>query len=507
MIQTRVKRVARNKTWASGLFVVALMATMLLAAEPAYAATFTVDRNDDPDPATAGACTAAPNDCSLRGAIVAANAAAGADAITVPADTYALTRAGASEEAASTGDLDVTGELTISGAGARTTSVAGGAAPFDDRIFHNLSGATVTITGLTITGGKLPNGIGGGVFNRGDLTLDKVAVKGNTASAVGGILSNESTLNLTDSTVSGNSAPGDTGDSGGVLQSGGTANITNSTISGNRAGRFGSGVLAGGDAFMNILNSTIASNTSSRLGGGILTVGPATLTVKNTIVVANTTDNCDTAQISGGTISSQGNNISSDGSCGFTEPTDKQNTNPLLGPLQNNGGPTNTRALLAGSPAVDKGANTACPPRDQRGFVRKDGDGNGTIVCDIGSFESNDLTPPKVKRVVPAENATGIAPATNVSAFFSEAMRAGSINTKTVRLFKAGTTTPLAAAVSYDPEKQKAILNPDANLQRGVKYKAVVTTGARDLAGNRLDQNATEENNQPMKWTFTTGSS
>ncbi|MGH7359235.1 MAG: hypothetical protein ACREJR_10515, partial [Candidatus Rokuibacteriota bacterium] len=77
----------------SRLVTVLLSAALLaVAAAPAQAATFTVDRNDDPDPATANACTAAPADCSMRGAIVAANAAAEADAITVPAGTYTLTR-------------------------------------------------------------------------------------------------------------------------------------------------------------------------------------------------------------------------------------------------------------------------------------------------------------------------------------------------------------------------------------------------------------------------------
>jgi hypothetical protein len=116
-------RATTGRIMALGLLLVA--ACLLLAARPAHAATFAVDRNDDPDPTTANACTAAPNDCSLRGAIVAANAADGPDDITLPADDYALTRAGADEDAASTGDLDVTGDLTLTGAGARTTSVAG----------------------------------------------------------------------------------------------------------------------------------------------------------------------------------------------------------------------------------------------------------------------------------------------------------------------------------------------------------------------------------------------
>jgi hypothetical protein len=137
-----------------GLFAATLMMVgLVLVAKPAHAPTLTVDRKDDPDPATAKSCTAVPSDCSLRGAIVATNAAAGADAITVPAETYTLTIAGAGEDAASTGDLDITDELTITGAGARATSVVGGPAPFDDQIFDNQPGTTATIIGLTITGG------------------------------------------------------------------------------------------------------------------------------------------------------------------------------------------------------------------------------------------------------------------------------------------------------------------------------------------------------------------
>ena len=365
------------------ILVVALALACLVAAaplaRPAHAATtFTVDRTDDPDPMTANACTADPNDCSLRGAIVAANAATGADTISVPEGTYTLTRAGAEEDAASTGDLDVTGELTITGAGARTMSVVGGAAPFDDRIFDNLPGVKTTITGLTITGGKT---FAGGVQNQGDLTLREVTVKGNTGNGngVGGIFGRGGTLNLIDSTVSGNSAPS----IGGLYQLGGVANITNSTISSNKTtsqAGFSSGVVADEAALVNIRNSTIVSNESARLGGGILTSTGTTVLVKNTIVAGNSQDNCDTAQF-GGAISSQGNNISSDDSCNFTQPTDKRNTNPRLGPLTNNGGPTDTHALLKRSPAINAGG-APFPTTDQRGVTRPQGS-----ASDIGAFE------------------------------------------------------------------------------------------------------------------------
>jgi hypothetical protein len=223
--------------------------------------------------------------------------------------------------------------------------------------------------------------------------------------------------------------------------------------------------------------------------------GPATL--KNTTVANNpSTGQC------GGTggvpITDGGYNLDSGTSCGFaTENNSLSSTNPMLGPLADNGGPTKTHALLEGSPAIDKG-NSFGATADQRSVSRPLGP-----ASDIGSFEFMDTTAPKVERVVPAENATGIAPGANVSAFFSEAMRAGSINLNTVKLYKAGTTTARPAAVSYDAATRKAVLNPDANLQRGARYKAVVTAGARDLQSNRLDQDATLSGQQQKAWFFT----
>jgi hypothetical protein len=99
---------------------------------------------------------------------------------------------------------------------------------------------------------------------------------------------------------------------------------------------------------------------------------------------------------------------------------------------------------------------------------------------------SPDTKAPKIKSVNPAEDATGIARGANLTATFSEAMRAYSINANTIKLYKEGTTTALPARVSYDATTKKAILTPDAYLRLGTKYKAVVTTGARDLAGNPL---------------------
>ena len=114
-----------------------------------------------------------------------------------------------------------------------------------------------------------------------------------------------------------------------------------------------------------------------------------------------------------------------------------------------------------------------------------------------------DTVKPSVTSVVPGEKATGVAPGTNVSALFSEDMKSTSINGNTVKLFKAGTTNQIGGAVSYDPLNDKATFNPFSNLQRGTKYKAVVTSGVKDKVGNPLDQNPATFGNQAKSWVFT----
>ncbi len=114
--------------------------------------------------------------------------------------------------------------------------------------------------------------------------------------------------------------------------------------------------------------------------------------------------------------------------------------------------------------------------------------------------------PPRVTRVGPAEGATGVAPAANVSAVFSEAMRRTSINPNTFRLRKVGDPANVEATVTYSPPTSttpaKATLNPDASLKLGATYVATVSGGARDLAGNALDQDPSVAGNQPKTWRF-----
>ncbi len=140
-----------------------------------------------------------------------------------------------------------------------------------------------------------------------------------------------------------------------------------------------------------------------------------------------------------------------------------------------------------------------CPDVTNADQADGDGDSQGD-ACDQ----------PKVTVTSPGNNTSGVAPTKNVSATFSEAMDASStdgdpstINGTTFKLMRAGTTTAIGAVVSYDPTTKKATLNPTNNLRLGTKYKAVVTTGAEDLAGNRLDQNSSLSGLQPKSWTFT----
>lgn len=374
----------------------ALVAVILLAS-PALAADITVNTTEDE--------TNFDGECSLREAIIAANtdAAAGAcsagsgpDTITVPAGTYTLSIDGANEDATSTGDLDINGTTDIIGAGARETIVEGGAG-FDDRILDNTG--TTEVSGLTITGGNAGStDDGGGVRNTGgDLTLDGVSVSDNeTADGAGGIISDGGELDIIDSTVSGNEAGGGVG---GILQKSGIINVKNSTISGNRAsGGGGGGVAVAIFSFMHIRSSTIANNTSSGQGGGIFTSVFSDTTVKNSIFSANTPTNCYTE--TGSATASLGYNIDRADNCGFTEPTDLPSTDPMLGPLADNGGPTDTHALPVGSLAIDAGDSDQTT--DQRGGARPtDGDGVGAAIDDIGAFEKDANSAPQITPLSP----------------------------------------------------------------------------------------------------------
>jgi hypothetical protein len=167
---------------------------------------------------------------------------------------------------------------------------------------------------------------------------------------------------------------------GGGIYNLGSLKVNNSTISGNGA-LFSGGIANRGTLSVN--NSTIAGNNGIVGGIGIYS---GTATLQNSIVANLVGGNC------GNTIVSNGYNLSSDATCNFTSIGDLNNTDPMLGPLQYNGGPTQTMALPSGSPAVDAGNPTGCTDglghllkTDQRGKPRPDAE--ETAGCDIGAYE------------------------------------------------------------------------------------------------------------------------
>ena len=229
---------------------------------------------------------------------------------------------------------------------------------------------------------------GGGICNNGQLYMNRCTVSGNTAIFSGGGIANGQGLG-------GDISPDIPGPSYGSMS------LTNCTISGNRLlggqpegaeanaidGSSGAGIFNSGH--MELLNCTITNNSTDSdpdsVGGGFTNVQPVTAIFKNTIVASNTagkpgTNNCYNGP--GGVITSLGHNLDSENTCHFNQPSDLVNTNPLLGPLQDNGGPTFTCALLEGSPAIDAGDNAGAPATDQRGESRPNG-----AFCDIGAYE------------------------------------------------------------------------------------------------------------------------
>lgn len=437
------------------------LTVLLIAAGPAGAATLVVDRTDD---VLAGACTAAPNDCSLRGAIITSNTSAVTDTIELqPGATYKLTLgpadSGPGIHVATSGDLDITSAVMINGH--RATVIPNNV----DRAFdigNETSSFSVIINDLSIAGGK-PAGLlsfGGAINVRGAaLTLNNCSIIGATtqegsAYDNGGAIAVNSlftpplaaSLMLKNCTIGANQG----GNGGGIVVGGkATAVIQNSTIYNNQShsGQGGGGIfVAGTQASVQVINSSLNGNSTLQKGGGIFVyTGP--VMVRSSTISGNTGNSAAETNggggignaggnvqvgnsiIAGNTHNQQGPNLlgpfisngfnligAYDGSTGFSNGVlhDQVGTaaSPLdakLGPLQDNGGLTDTMGLLAGSPALDHGYTTLTT--DQRGQPRPYDNpaltnATGSNGSDIGAVEVQppDTTAPTVTITQPVVN-------------------------------------------------------------------------------------------------------
>jgi hypothetical protein len=347
-----------------------------LGGAPSEASTYVVDRLTDSNPSGGGAGSGQAGD--LRFAIT--HAVSG-DAIVVTVEGT-IVLAGSLPALSHSVCLQGPGadRLTVQGVGGTVISVG--------------AGATVLVSGVTVTGGS---GNGGGVFNQGTLTLVDDAIRDNTAgdatngNGTGAGVWNYvgAVLTLDGTTVSGNTAIGNlvyAPSRGGGIANYGTLTLINSTISGNSApGGHGGGISNSlPESHLEMVNVTVSDNAApGSSSGGLASAG--SLTTGNSIVAGNADGDLS------GNVLSEGYNLfgTTDGS-GF-DPTDLLGVDPALGPLQNNGGTTETMAPLPGSPALDRipgAAGTNYPDVDQRGVARPQGNG-----ADSGAVEAATLSP------------------------------------------------------------------------------------------------------------------
>lgn len=511
----------------------ALFASLPGTVRTAPGITFTVNTTTDAVDANVGdgLCTTAAAQCSLRAAIQESNFDATTEetillAVPAPAPgmapVYGLTISGRGEDAAATGDLDITDDVEIvgqstplatidgldadrvldiftcptcavvledldvvngsavntfdpnDGNGAGIQNIDGKLTLFNVGVFEStaqdggggitnfdgdvrlLDGSIVegnTVTGVFANGAGIANesgqltlddawvidnhatcASGAGIYNAGTLTVHDVLFDGNVADCQAGAIANVATgtATITDSTFSRNFADDGAGLNnagtaivrrstftendaffarGGAIYNSGTLTLENSTLDRNLANYRGGGIFSAPGGSATVTNTTVSSNEAAKRGsggfppdtgdGGGIYVDGGSVTLRNTILAGNTkrVSGAQSASNCGGSpVSSGGGNLDSGSTCGFGS-GEVGNADPGLGPLQDNGGLTFTRAPAAGGPAIDNGGNAVCPATDQRGtgFPRpNDGNGDGSAVCDVGAYERPAVAPAPV---------------------------------------------------------------------------------------------------------------
>ncbi|MEP7359346.1 MAG: choice-of-anchor Q domain-containing protein [Anaerolineales bacterium] len=413
--------------------IVGLSARRALAAPAAVVFPVTSVRDVVDDNPGDGACHTSPASpaagaCTLRAAIMEADKTSGAGAnILIPAGIFTLTIPADLTDTVNTGDLNLTTPavgnppISLQGAGAASTIIDGNGL---DRVVHIETGRTAALSGLTLRGGFLVDDAGGGLYNEGSASLYRVTVRDNDADITagqGGGVQNSGSMTITESTIGPNNTAyycgglcvtgytfverstifGNHAEAGGgiYVDSGHSLFLINTTISLNTSAGNGGGLQNSGT--VNAYNSSIvfngadSGNVSAGTGGGIYAGGLGTVNIRNTLLAGNNKGNVayDDCQ---GTIHTFGNNLFTSASpCTIVQEdggsTGVLNSVFLLGPLADNGGPTRTHALLAGSNAIDRADFTfgctdyAGQPiaTDQRGLARSLG-----VRCDVGALES-----------------------------------------------------------------------------------------------------------------------
>ena len=361
--------------------------------------------NTTSDTVVVGACQNGNPGCSLRGAIQTANSHPGVDGIGIDLPAGSVINL--------TGVLpNLTEGVSIAGPGADKLTVrrnAGG----DYRVFNVTTTGTVTFSGMTISNGSTDGG-GGGIGNTsGTVNVTNCTLSDNFANGGGGgiftsgIGTDTGTVNVTNCTLSSNSASF----GGGIYNNnGGSANVTNSTLSGNFAYDDGGGVYNFSSGTVTVTNCTLSSNSASfAFGGGIYNNGGGSVNVKSCIIALNTSGGGQGPDVFGAVTSGGFNLIGKNDGAAENFPPGNPNVHddivgtsaspidPKLDPngLRKNGGPTETIALLPGSPAIDKGTSnglTGSLTTDQRGTGSprtRDYPSvtNATNGTDIGAFE------------------------------------------------------------------------------------------------------------------------
>jgi hypothetical protein len=406
--------------------VLFLTTLLVLAGSAAQAASITVD---------------AGGTCILADAITAANtdtatggcpAGSGHDTITLQTDvtlavalpqiSSTITIKGGGHFISGNNDKNVGSVLRITDTGNLTlneTTVKNGKVsvyPSNGGGINNIGGA-VTLIDCTVSGNNTftdpsyPVSYGGGIYNSGgSVTLTNSTVSGNTAASYGGgIFSVEvGSVTLTNSTVSGNSAyDPNAGGGGGIANvSGSTVTLTNSTVSGNTASSYHGGGIYNVGGTATLINSTISGNAALTASGGGIYNNNGPLTLRSSLVSGNTAfmsgwevfrasgtvtaANCNVFGHSGETSAQAFSSFTPSGSdvVATSNGTTPTALTAILSTLASNGGPTETHALPAGSPAIDLLA-TCSASLDQRGYIRPVGAG-----CDAGSFEYGAVVPP-----------------------------------------------------------------------------------------------------------------